>query len=127
VRFLIDNSVSWRIARDLRPLDHDAVHIADLGLANADDGAVYEQAVREQRVLITQDSDFDPIHAAAAARTGVLLLRLASGVPRLQSAIIMDNLPQITGVLENAGFVILEDAGIRVLDYGEPRPEDHTP
>lgn len=114
MRFLVDNSVSWRVARDLRVGGHDAVHIADLGLAAAEDRAVYERSVSEGRVLITQDSDFSAIHASVSTRTGVILLRLSSGKPSAHSSALRDNLATLEPALASEAFVVIEDTLIRL-------------
>lgn len=108
--------MSWRVARDLRAHGHDAIHIADLGLAAADDRVVYVRAVSENRTLLTQDSDFGSIHASSTARVGVVLLRLSEGRPSTHSAVIQSNLEAIEAVLGRGGFVVIEDALIRVSE-----------
>ncbi len=114
MRLLVDNSVSWRVARDLREAGHDTVHVADLHLAEAVDQEIYRVACADSRVLLTQDSDFGPIHASAPSRVGVILLRLSDGTPRLQATILAANLPDLDPALSNGAFVTIEDDGIRV-------------
>src|SRR4051812_18947120 len=114
MRFPVDNSLSWRIARDLRSEEHDAIDIADLGLASADDPIVYARAVAESRTLLTQDSDFGPIHAASNTRTAVMLIRLTSGKPRVHSQTIAANLPQLEPHLKNEAFIIIADGAITI-------------
>jgi predicted nuclease of predicted toxin-antitoxin system len=119
VRFLIDNSVSWRVGRDLQVAGHDAVHVASIGLAESDDPIVFVRAVTESRTLLTQDADFGSIHSVAPLRIGVLLLRLASGHPGTQAAVILQNLDSLSGPLEGNGYVILSDSGILIADAGD--------
>lgn len=54
----MDNALSPRVAEYLRPYGFDAVHVRDLGLAEAADDLVLARAAQEQRVLISRDSDF---------------------------------------------------------------------
>ena len=114
MRLLLDNSVSWRVARDLRKSGHDCAHIGDLGLASVDDAEVYKRACAERRVLLTQDSDFSAIHASTGARTGVVLLRMSNGNPAAQARVLLTNLPQIEEALSAAAFVTIEDELIHI-------------
>ena len=118
MRLLIDNSLSWRVGRDLREFGHDVVHVADLGMAAADDRVVYLRACAEGRIILTQDSDFGPIHAAASTRVGLVLLRLSDGRPRVQAVILGTNLPDLTAALGAGAFVTIEDGGLRILETG---------
>jgi predicted nuclease of predicted toxin-antitoxin system len=120
LKLLIDNSLSWRIARDLRRAGHDTVHIADLGLAAADDKVVYGRAVLESRSIITQDSDFGPVHTTSDSRIGVVLLRLSDGRPRSQAEVLVANLPELEQSLLEAAFVVVDDERIVV----QPRITD---
>lgn len=118
MRFLVDNSVSWRVARDLREGGHDAVHVESLGLAEAEDSAVFVQAVAEARVLISQDADFGPIHSVSDPTTGVLLLRLSNGSPRFQSTLLLENLVSLSPCLASGGYAVIADSGIIIVDAG---------
>ena len=49
-------------AEELNALGHDAVSVAAAGLAGADDETVYAEALRENRVVVTENfSDFSAI------------------------------------------------------------------
>jgi predicted nuclease of predicted toxin-antitoxin system len=58
VRFLLDENLSPRQAETLRALGHDAVSVAESGLAGADDFAVRRAAIEGGRILIPLDGDF---------------------------------------------------------------------
>ncbi len=79
MRFLVDMNVSPKIAAVLRQEGHDAIHLSELGLGDADDVDVFARAAAESRIVVTFDLDFGEIVAASAARhTSVLLFRLRS-------------------------------------------------
>lgn len=83
-------------------------------MARTADQLVYRAAVEQRRVVIAQDSDFGPIHAAASDRTGVIHLKLSDGRPRIQAEVLLANLSDIErDLLENA-FVIVDDDRIRI-------------
>ena len=58
MQFLVDAQLPPALARWLVSQGHHAWHVADLGLANAEDGEIWRQAIASQAVLITKDQDF---------------------------------------------------------------------
>jgi predicted nuclease of predicted toxin-antitoxin system len=116
VRFLVDANLSPRLAVSLTDSGHDAVHVADLGLSRATDTAIVELAERDNRVIISADTDFGTLLAmSGATRPSVLLLRLTSP-RRLESlaALVRANLPAVMDALEAGAVVVLEDGRVRV-------------
>lgn len=75
MRFLADESCDFAVVRALRAVGHDVAAIAEIS-ARATDEVVMELAIREGRVLLTEDKDFGQlVHANRAATGGVILLR----------------------------------------------------
>ena len=67
-------------ATELAALGHDAVAVAEIGLAGSTDAAVYQAAVEQQRVVATENfADFATIvgdrHAGDEPVTPVVLVR----------------------------------------------------
>jgi predicted nuclease of predicted toxin-antitoxin system len=58
MRFLIDNALSPEVAAHLRAAGHEAIHVRDRGLAEAEDEVVLDLAAAEGRVIITADTNF---------------------------------------------------------------------
>lgn len=59
MRFLVDAQLPRRLAHRLRALGHDALHTLDLPDRNrTPDQQLNAMALREERVVITKDSDF---------------------------------------------------------------------
>jgi len=63
MRFLIDNALSPVVAEGLCQSGHDAVHVRTVGLAAAADATIFEYAAREQRVIVSADTDFGTLLA----------------------------------------------------------------
>ncbi len=61
MKFKIDENLPVDIAELLRKARHDAVTILDQGLGGKDDHLIIEACKRENRVLITLDTDFADI------------------------------------------------------------------
>jgi predicted nuclease of predicted toxin-antitoxin system len=116
MRFLIDNALSPFVAEGLRQAGHDSIHVRDLGLAAADDVTIYEHADRDQRVIISADTDFGTILAMRnAARPSVILFRGATPRnPIGQVKLLIANLAEIAPSIERGAVVVLEPQRIRV-------------
>ncbi|HRX84148.1 MAG TPA: DUF5615 family PIN-like protein [Phycisphaerae bacterium] len=115
MRFLLDNSLSPRMATALCELGHDAIHVRDLDLAEADDPTIFVAAARDQRVLVAQDTDFSAILALRRERQpSVLLFRCRHKSPAGLLRILQANLATIANDLEDGAIVIFDDARIRV-------------
>jgi predicted nuclease of predicted toxin-antitoxin system len=116
MRFLIDNALSPVVAEGLRQADHDAIHVRDLGLAAADDQTIFEHADRDQRVIVSADTDFGTILALRnAPKPSVILFRGATTRnPIDQVKLLIANLGGITPSIERGAVVVLEPQRIRV-------------
>lgn len=116
MRFLIDNALSPVVAEGLRQANHDAIHVRDLGLAAADDETIFEHADRDQRVIVSADTDFGTILAMRnAASPSVILFRGATPRnPIGQVKLLIANLAAIAPSIERGAVVVLEPQRIRV-------------
>ena len=116
MRFLIDNALSPVVAEGLRQADHDAIHVRDLGLAAADDETICDHADRDQRVIVSADTDFGTILAMRnTARPSVILFRGATPRnPIGQVNLLLANLVEMAPSIERGAVVVLEPRRIRV-------------
>jgi predicted nuclease of predicted toxin-antitoxin system len=78
MRWLVDECVDAGLVELLRQSGHDAVYVADIA-PRASDVEVMEVALREQRLLLTEDKDFgDLTFRQARPVPGIVLLRIAA-------------------------------------------------
>lgn len=118
MRFIVDNNLSPRLAALLSQAGHDAIHVRQIGLAQADDETIFAAAAREGRVIIAQDTDFGTILAIRHERSPSLVLfrcepKSTDRIFRLLS----DNLAAFASDLETGAVVVIEDARIRVRPF----------
>ena len=118
MKLLLDANLSPRVARLLKEAGHDAIHVADIGLLTATDPAILRAAAKEERILLTADSDFGALLALGSlASPSVLLLRSADHLrPSEQAELIAANLPQIAEDLERGAIVSLTRDRLRVRE-----------
>ena len=58
MRLLLDQMFDADVARELRALGHDVVRVSEVGMASAPDDAILDQAIHEDRILVTLDEHF---------------------------------------------------------------------
>ena len=92
MKFLVDAQMPPTLAAWLRSAGHEAQHVSEVRLQDADDARIRAWASDNGAVLITKDRDFVPAGEAAIkviwVRTGnvgtrVLIDRLAAALPQL--------------------------------------------
>lgn len=84
--------------------------------SDADDGVIFDRAAREQRVVVSADTDFGTILALRqAALPSVILFRGATPRhPKGQAALLLANLGAVATMLEDGAVVVFEPGRIRV-------------
>ncbi|MBK5226835.1 MAG: DUF5615 family PIN-like protein [Thermoleophilia bacterium] len=96
MRFLVDEALSPVIASKLTEAGHDTVHVRDAGLQSASDKEIFLRTAREDRILISADTDFGAILAElGVAKPSVIILRQAPKRPDAQAALLLANLPDL--------------------------------
>jgi predicted nuclease of predicted toxin-antitoxin system len=80
VKYYTDEHVARAVARGLRERGVDVLMAADAGMLSASDREHLEFALREGRVVFTQDDDFLRLHAAGAEHAGIAYMPQGSSI-----------------------------------------------
>jgi len=115
MKFLIDNALSPSIAYGLIEKGHDALHVRDVGLAASSDSEIIDLAARQDRVLISSDTDFGAILTfRESTKPSFILFRQSDKRPASQLSFLLDNLPAFQKELLTGCVIVLEDKRIRI-------------
>jgi predicted nuclease of predicted toxin-antitoxin system len=116
VKFLIDQNRSPRLAELLRGRGHDAAHTTELGLERAEDSELLELADREDRIVVSGDTDFGTLLALSGQTSpSFILFRSRSALTAdQQAALLLDHLDNLAPDLEAGAVVVVTDERIRI-------------
>lgn len=116
MKLLVDNALSPVVARLLSRAGHDAVHVRELGLADADDEELFARATADGRTVVSADTDFGTILALRGLRkpSVVLWRRATPRRPEQQSPIIASVLEDSREPLEAGAIVVIDSNRFRI-------------
>jgi predicted nuclease of predicted toxin-antitoxin system len=116
MKFLIDNALSPQVALGLQEAGYDAIHVRDIGLATAKDESIFAFAGKENRIIVSADTDFGALSARRQKPNPSLILfrRGTERNPQKQLALLLLNLSSIKEPLETGSIVVFEQHRIRI-------------
>jgi predicted nuclease of predicted toxin-antitoxin system len=118
LKFLVDEAISWRVARLLSQAGHDAVHVDRLKLLSTRDELVYARAGSEERCVITRDGDYTHLWSLTPdGRPSVILIRVEESSPAALGRLILAHLPDVESHLVAGAHVVLGPTGIEVQRF----------
>lgn len=78
MKLLLDENISYELARILKELGHDVKHVYDAGLSGKEDDKIIELAKIQKRVFITMDLDFaNIINYPPESHHGIVVIRIS--------------------------------------------------
>ena len=113
MKFFVDENLPRMLVEWLRALGCDVVSASESGPGEADT-AWAELALRDERILLTQDKDFgDLIYRNGLASHGVVLLRL----DEFMAVEILSRFQEVWSVIEanpSGRFIVVTETRVRV-------------
>ena len=107
---LVDNQLPAALARHLDAAGYPSLHVRDIGLADADDRAIWAYAKTREWVIVTKDEDFQDLSIRLGSPPQVLWVRL--GNCRKQSLLqVFDHLIESLDAALASGEPIVELRG----------------
>ena len=116
MKFLVDAHLPPGLCAALQAAGYDAVHTRQLSAQNrTPDEVVNELSLREQRVLVTKDSDFYHSHLLHGKPWKLLLVRTGNLSTRDLKRLVQAHLPKIIESLEANSLVELHSHSVHVV------------
>src|SRR5262245_59939648 len=113
MRFVADEGCDFAVVRAHRAAGHDVTAILEIS-PRAEDTAIIDLAMREHRVLLTEDKDFGGLgYANARAASGVSLIRFPSKA-RATLPTAVTGLVNVKGEQLFGCFVVMQPGRIRI-------------
>jgi predicted nuclease of predicted toxin-antitoxin system len=106
VIFLVDNQLPQALARYLVSRGHQARHVLDLGMDEADDQVIWKYAGENNCVIITKDEDFITLSLQTGTKNQVVWVRLGNCRTPALLAAFETALPNLTQALQQGARVI---------------------
>jgi len=115
LQFLIDNNLAPRVAQALRELGFSVAHVREYGMQQASDAEIFERALREERVIVSADTDFGFILARwNQEKPSVILFRHFSPHAEHQVNALEWIAEKFKLELETGSIIVIEPKGVRI-------------
>lgn len=106
MKFLVDNQLPAALVRFLKSRGHDARHVLDLKMDEADDPDVWNYAASQGRALVSKDEDFLHLANRPGATGTFVWVRIGNCRKPALLAAFDRALPAIVSALEDGHRVI---------------------
>ena len=113
MRFLADESCDFSVVRALRAAGHDVLAVAELA-SGSDDAIIMDLALRENRVLLTEDKDFGQlVYAHLQQSNGVIFIRYPATARKTLPKAVMTLVSKLEADLTGS-FVVMSPGRVRI-------------
>lgn len=115
MKFLLNMNVPRALGRRLAVMGHECRHAGNIGMDQASDVAIIEEAKANHEVIVTHDLDYGHLLAfSGAPYPSVIIFRLRNTHPDNLYARLLNIWHEVERPLQEGAIVILEDATLRV-------------
>lgn len=115
MRFLVDECTGPTVAKWLVAAGHDVVSVSP-DKKGISDREVLEMAVKEERVLITNDKDFgELIFKEKLSHRGVIFLRISDETPKNKISILENVIQNHQELIGQLRFIVVTEKSIRSM------------
>ena len=115
MKFIVDAQLPRRLAHELAAAGHEVVHTGDLPLGNrTQDGDIAALAAKEERVVVTKDSDFVTSFLLHGMPPKLLLVSTGNISNDALSRLFTANLTALETALAKHSFVELSTLAITI-------------
>lgn len=104
--FLVDNQLPQALAGYLVSRGHQARHVHDLGMDEADDQVIWKYAAENGCVIVTKDEDFFTLSLQTGTKNQVVWVRLGNCRTPALLAAFETFLPKLTQALQQGASVV---------------------
>lgn len=123
MKFLLNMNVSRGLGPLLANAGNSWRHVADIGLAQATDSAILEEARRSGEVIITHDLDYGHLLVfSGEQRRSVIISRRHDSRPEALWNAIQSVWSTVDEALQSGAIILLEDATVRIRPLPIHRP-----
>ncbi len=106
MKFLIDAQLPPALARWLQDAGHEATHLEDLGLRDADDSVIWTTAQRTGAAIVTKDEDFAIRFSRTTDAPIIVWLRVGNTTNPVLKVWMDTRLPGIVQLLEQGNRLV---------------------
>ena len=106
MNFLVDAQLPPLLAQWLRDAGHQAQHVEEVNLREADDGDIWRHALLTSAIIVTKDEDFATRASRTAVTPVIVWLRLGNATNRALLAWLQPRWPGVLQLLKQGHRLI---------------------
>lgn len=116
MKLLIDNALSPQISQDLKVAGYDSVHVREYNMQKSSDKEIFRVAEKEQRAIISADTDFGALLAIRGKTSpSFILLRKNTNLrPKQIASQLIRILDEYSKEIEEGCVLTITDKKIRI-------------
>lgn len=116
MKFLVGSALSPSLAEGLQKAGYDAIHVRDLKMQSAEDAEIFDLAKREDRIIISADTDFGTLLALRGETkpSVILFRRRVTRHPQKQLQLLLTNFADLDADLQKGCVIVFEESRMRI-------------